>query len=68
MQLQLLLKSQGYDVVDAIGVWHEASKQVFWSFVGRENLEERWNIDGDADSIDMVVLQYLRQKFSPDIT
>ena len=67
-ELQLLLKSQGYDVVDAIGVWHEASKQVFWSFVGRENLEERWNIDGDADSIDMVVLQYLRQKFSPDIT
>ncbi|MFL2650900.1 MAG: DUF1028 domain-containing protein [Anaerolineales bacterium] len=67
-ELQLLLKDQGYDVVDTIGVWNEASKQVFWSFVGRENLEERWNIDGDADSIDMVVLQYLRQKFSPDIT
>ena len=67
-ELQLLLKSQGYDVVDALGVWNQASKQVFWSFVGRENLEERWNIDGDADSIDMVVLQYLRQKFSPDIT
>ena len=67
-ELQLLLKGQGYDVVDTLGVWNEASKQVFWSFVGRENLEERWNIDGDADSIDMVVLQYLRQKFSPDIT
>ena len=68
IELQLLLKGQGYDVVDALGVWNQASKQVFWSFVGRENLEERWNIDGDADSIDMVVLQYLRQKFSPDIT
>ena len=67
IELQLLLKGQGYDVVDALGVWNQASKQVFWSFVGRENLEERWNIDGDADSIDMVVLQYLRQKFSPDI-
>ena len=63
-ELQFLLKGQGYDVVDAIGVWHEASKQVFWSFVSRENLEERWNIDGNTDSIDLVVLEYLRQKFN----
>ena len=63
-ELQLLLKDQGYDVVDAIGVWNEASKQAFWSFVGKENLEERWSIDGDTDSIDVVVLEYLRQKFN----
>ncbi|MDP6770610.1 MAG: DUF1028 domain-containing protein [Anaerolineales bacterium] len=64
-ELQLLLKRQGYDVVDEIGVWNEASKQAFWSFVGKENLEERWNIDGDTDSIDVVALEYLRQKFNP---
>ena len=67
-ELQLLLKGQGYDVVDVIGVWNEASKQAFWSFVGKENLEERWNIEGDTDSIDVVALQYLRQKFNPDVT
>ena len=64
-ELQLLLKEQGYDVVDRMGVWNEASKQSFWSFVGKENLEERWNIDGDTDSIDVVALEYLRQKFNP---
>jgi hypothetical protein len=32
--------------------------------VGKENLEERWSIDGDTDSIDVVVLEYLRQKFN----
>jgi uncharacterized Ntn-hydrolase superfamily protein len=64
-ELQLLLKEQGYDVVDKMGVWNEASKQSFWSFVGKENLEERWNIDGDTDSIDVVALEYLRQKFNP---
>jgi len=67
-ELQLLLKGQGYDVVDVIGMWNEASKQAFWSFVGKENLEERWNIEGDTDSIDVVALQYLRQKFNPDVT
>ena len=67
-ELQLLLKRQGYDVVDVIGVWNEASKQAFWSFVGKENLEERWNIEGDTDSIDVVALQYLKQKFNPDVT
>ena len=63
-ELQFLLEGQGYNVVDAIGVWNEASKQAFWSFVGKENLEERWNIDGNTDSIDLVVLEYLRQKFN----
>ncbi|MBO36204.1 MAG: fimbrial assembly protein FimA [Anaerolineaceae bacterium] len=67
-ELQLLLKRQGYDVVDVIGVWNEASKQAFWSFVGKENLEERWNIEGDTDSIDVVALQYLKQKFNLDVT
>ena len=65
-ELQLMLKGQGYDVGDPVGVWSEASKQAFWAFVGKENLEERWNIEGDTDSIDMVVLEHLRHKFKSD--
>ena len=65
-ELQLMLKGQGYDVGDPVGVWSEASKQAFWAFVGKENLEERWNIEGDTDSIDMVVLEHLRHKFNSD--
>ena len=65
-ELQLMLKGQGYDVGDSVGVWSEASKQAFWAFVGKENLEERWNIEGDTDSIDMVVLEHLRHKFKSD--
>jgi len=41
-ELQLMLKGQGYDVGDPVGVWSEASKQAFWAFVGKENLEERY--------------------------
>ncbi len=67
-ELQLLLKGQGYDVVDAIGIWNEASKQAFWSFMSKENLEERWSIEGDTDRIDMVALQYLRQRFNSNVT
>ncbi|HCU79958.1 MAG TPA: fimbrial assembly protein FimA [Chloroflexi bacterium] len=63
-ELQLLLKGEGYDVVDEIGEWNEASKQAFWSFVARENLEERWKIEGDTDCIDLVMLEYLRHKFN----
>ena len=65
-ELQLMLKGQGYDVGDPVGVWSEASKQAFWAFVGKENLEERWNIEGDTDRIDMVVLEHLRHKFKSD--
>jgi hypothetical protein len=31
--------------------------------IGSENLEERWNLDGNPDLIDRVALDYLRQRF-----
>jgi hypothetical protein len=45
------------------GEWGEKSIQAFWAMVGNENLEERWSIDGDVNSIDRVVLEYIRTRF-----
>lgn len=45
------------------GDWGEQSVKAFWAMVGNENLEERWHIDGDVNTIDRVVLDYLRTRF-----
>ncbi len=62
-ELQAMLRRQGYYTGETHGMWDDASKQAFWAMVGSENLEERWNIEGQADTIDRVALGYLRERF-----
>lgn len=62
-ELQTMLVAQGYYTGDINGMWDEASKQAMWAMVGSENLEERWNLTGNSDSIDRVALNYLRERF-----
>lgn len=62
-ELQKMLVDQGYGG-DVDGNWDQPSRIAFWSFVGNENLEERWNLTDKPDHIDRVALEYLRRKFS----
>ena len=62
-ELQRMLVAQGYTQRDPDGTWDDESKRAFWQLVGNENLEERWNLDGNTDVIDRVALDYLRQRF-----
>ncbi len=63
-ELQHMLVTQGYFTGAVSGIWDESSKQAFWQLVGNENLEERWNLDNNPDSIDKVALDYLRGLFN----
>lgn len=63
--LQRILLQQGYWGGEINGQWDEITKQAFWAMVGTENLEERWNLQGNTDAIDRVALDYLRRKFGP---
>jgi uncharacterized Ntn-hydrolase superfamily protein len=62
-QLQAILLKLDYMTGEADGKWDTLSKQALWEMVGNENLEERWNLDGDTDKIDRVVLEYLQNRF-----
>lgn len=62
-ELQALLLAQGYLRSEPNGVWDDVSKQAFWNMIGSENLEERWNLDGNPDLLDRIALDYLRQRF-----
>lgn len=62
-QIQNWLLAKGYSKQPATGTWDDASKKAFWAMVGSENLEERWNLDGNTDMIDQVALDYLRERF-----
>ena len=62
-EIQAWLQSRGYLQHAVSGVWDDASKQAFWDLVSVENLEERWNLDGNTDAVDRVALEYLRERF-----
>jgi uncharacterized Ntn-hydrolase superfamily protein len=62
-ELQVILHKQGYFAGEPNGEWDDMSKLAFWSLIGNENLEERWNLDGNTDVIDRVALDYLRERF-----
>jgi uncharacterized Ntn-hydrolase superfamily protein len=62
-ELQALMKTAGHYAGEGHGRWDAASKQAFWALVGNENLEERWNLKGDPDHIDLTTLHYLRGRF-----
>jgi len=60
-ELQNLLQATGYCDRPATGIFDEQTRQALRELVGVENLEERWN--GEGDSIDRCVVEYLRDKF-----
>jgi len=62
-ELQSFVQRLGYYRGEVTGVWDDSSKQAFWAMVGNENLEERWNIEGNTDFIDRVALEYLRERY-----
>lgn len=62
-ELQTMLQAQGYYEGAANGAWDAATQAAFWSLVGNENLEERWNPDHQPERLDRVVLEYLRARF-----
>lgn len=62
-ELQAIMAREGYYRGEIDGEWDDESKQAFWHFAGNENLEERWNLEGNTDLIDKVALDYLRGRF-----
>ncbi len=62
-ELQSMLQKLGYLQVEVTGKWDNTSKEAFWALIGKENLEERWAIDGQPDIIDTVALDFLRARF-----
>ncbi len=60
-EIQHWLRSQGYLQQETNG-WDTISKEAFWTMVASENLEERWNPEGNTDMIDQIALNYLRER------
>lgn len=62
-ELHGILQKLGFyeGVIDS--PWDDESIDAFWAFCGNENLEERWTPDENPDTIDKVVLNYIRERF-----
>jgi len=65
-ELQTLMARLGHYSGAVSGVWDAASIAGFWSLVGSENLEERWNPDHEPEHLDRVALDYLRKRYDTD--
>ncbi|MBX7235747.1 MAG: DUF1028 domain-containing protein [Caldilineales bacterium] len=59
-ELQGLLRRTGYYYGPIAGVFDPATRAALRAWVGVENLEERWN--GEGEVIDRLVVEYLRKK------
>jgi uncharacterized Ntn-hydrolase superfamily protein len=60
-ELQGLLKRTGHYAGPATGVFDAVTRKALRDLVGMENLEERWN--GEGELIDRRVVEYLRDKY-----
>jgi len=60
-ELQDLLQRTGHYDGPVTGVFDEVTRKSLCTLVGIENLEERWN--GEGDMIDRHVVEYLRDRF-----
>jgi uncharacterized Ntn-hydrolase superfamily protein len=60
-ELQTLLKRTGHYGGLVTGDFDEVTRQALRALVGEENLEERWN--GEGDTIDRVVVEFLLKRF-----
>jgi len=61
-ELQALLQKTGHYSGPQSGAFDEATRKALRALVGMENLEERWN--GEGDVIDRQVITYLRNRFA----
>jgi uncharacterized Ntn-hydrolase superfamily protein len=61
-ELQALLQKTGHYSGPQNGAFDEATRKALRALVGMENLEERWN--GEGDVIDRQVITYLRNRFA----
>ncbi len=59
--LQEIVRRTGYYDGAADGVFNDETRQALMALVGVENLEERW--DGQGEMIDRVVVDFLRERF-----
>jgi uncharacterized Ntn-hydrolase superfamily protein len=59
--IQQIIRASGHYTGEISGAWDEATKAAFWDYVGQENLEERWSLEGTPDMIDTVTLAYIRR-------
>jgi uncharacterized Ntn-hydrolase superfamily protein len=60
-ELQRLLRRTGDYDGPVTSDFDETTRVALWSLVGRENLEDRWN--GQGDQIDRITLDFLRGRF-----
>lgn len=60
-ELQTILRTTGYYHGPVTDIFDESTRKALIALVGRENLEERWN--GEGDHIDRRVVDYLKNKF-----
>jgi uncharacterized Ntn-hydrolase superfamily protein len=60
-ELQEMLQRTGHYRGPTTGVFDAVTRKALRTLVGTENLEERWN--GEGDEIDRLVVTYLRDKF-----
>jgi uncharacterized Ntn-hydrolase superfamily protein len=60
-ELQAMLKRTGHYKGTKTGAFDEETRKALRALVGAENLEERWN--GEGDQIDRMALEFLREKF-----
>lgn len=59
--LQTILRRTGHYTGPQNGIFDEATRKALRALVGSENLEERWN--GEGDVIDQVALNFLLKRF-----
>lgn len=59
--LQEIVRRTGYYDGPADGVFNDETRKALVALVGVENLEERWN--GQGEMIDRVVVDFLRERF-----
>ncbi len=60
-ELQIILRRSCAFDGPQTGVFDDATRQALRALVGKENLEERWN--GEGDMIDRLVVDYLKQRY-----
>jgi uncharacterized Ntn-hydrolase superfamily protein len=60
-ELQDMLRRTGHYDGPQSGAFDPPTRKALRALVGMENLEERWN--GEGDTIDRLVVEYLRDKF-----
>jgi len=62
-EIQDILRQAGYDPGPVAGYFDDTTRRSLRTLVGVENLEERWN--GEGDVIDIQVVRHLQQVFAP---